>query len=394
MLFELTEEEKLIQAAAARFAKHELEPVAAELDRTKNRDVLLANLKKLAELGFMGVNIRSEYGGTDSNSVALSLVLTELGRACASTAVTTSVTNMVAEAIQSMGNEAQKERYLPKLCSGEYAAAGFALTEPAAGSDPSAICSTAIPQGDHWILNGRKVFITSGEYAGVFIIWAVVDKDAPKGEGIGAFLVEPAFPGFKVGKDEEKMGQIGTATNELIMENCRVPQENLLGDPNNGYRIAVSGLAGGRIGIGSMALGIGLAAMDYAKAYAKERTQFGQPIARYQAIQWMLADRYTELEAARLLLLQAAHLKDQARDFMKAASMAKLFVTEAANRACYDAMQILGGYGYSREYPLERMARDVRVCTIYEGTSEIQRLIIARELLRQENRGHTDFFDI
>ncbi len=383
MLFELTEEEKLIEAAAARFAKEELEPVAAELDRTKNRDILLANLKKLAELGFMGVNIRSEYGGTDSNSVALSLVLTELGRACAATAVTTSVTNMVAEAIQSMGSEEQRKKYLPKLCSGEYAAAGFGLTEPAAGSDPSAISTTAVLEKDYWILNGRKVFITSGAYAGVFIIWAVIDKDAPKGEGIAAFLVEPEFSGFSVGKDEEKMGQIGSAANELIMEDCRVPRENLLGDINNGYRIAVSELAGGRIGIGSMALGIGMAAMDYAKEYAKERVQFGKPIASYQAIQWMLADRYTELEAARLLLLQAAHLKDQGKSFMKAASMAKLYATEAANRACYDAMQILGGYGYSREYPLERMARDVRVCTIYEGTSEIQRLIIARELLQQ-----------
>lgn len=384
MLFELTEEEKLIHAAAARFARNQLEPVAAELDRTKDRHILLVNLKKLADLGFMGINIRAEYGGTDSNSVALSLVLTELGRACASTAVTTSVTNLVAEAIQSMGSEKHKQRYLPKLCKGEYTAAGFALTEPMAGSDPSSIVTTAVLQGEEWILNGRKVFITSGEYAGVFIIWAVVDKDAPRGEGIAAFLVEPEFPGFTVGKDEAKMGQIGAATNELIMEDCRVPQENLLGDVGNGYRIAVSELAGGRIGIGSMALGIGLAAIDYAKEYSKEREQFGQAIANYQAIQWMLADRYTELEAARLLLLQAAHLKDQGKNFVKAASMAKLFASEAANRACYDAMQILGGYGYSREYPLERMARDVRVCTIYEGTSEIQRLIIARELLLEK----------
>lgn len=382
MLFELTEEEKLIQAAAARFAKQELGPAAAELDRTKNRDILLANLKKLAELGFMGVNIRSEYGGTDSNSVALSLVLTELGRGCAATAVTTSVTNMVAEAIESIGTETQRKKYLSRICSGEYSAAGFGLTEPEAGSDASAVGTTAVLRGDHWILNGRKIFITSGAYAGVFIIWAVVDKGAPRGEGIGAFLVEPEFPGFVLGKDEEKMGQVGSASNELVMEDCRVPQENLLGDVSNGYRIAVSELAGGRIGIGSMALGIGLAAMDYAKEYAKHRVQFGRPIAEFQAIQWKLADRYTELEAARLLLLQAAHLKDQGKDFTKAASMAKLYASESANRACYDAMQILGGYGYSREHPLERMARDVRVCTIYEGTSEIQRLIIARELLR------------
>jgi len=383
MLFELTEEEKLIQAAAARFARLELEPVAAELDRTKNRDILLTNLKKLADLGFMGVNIRADYGGTDSNSVALSLVLTELGRACAATAVTTSVTNMVAELIQSAGTEAQKYKYLPKLCSGEYAAAGFGLSEAAAGSDPSGMCTTAALDGGYWILNGRKTFITSGAYAGIFVIWAVTDKDAPRGKGISVFLVEPEFPGFAVGKDEEKMGQIGSATNELLLENCRVPQENLLGERNEGYGTALRELAVGRIGIGSMALGIGLAAMDYAKEYAKERVQFGKPIAEHQAIQWMLADRYTELEASRLLLLQAAHLKDQGKDFMKAASMAKLYATEAANRACYDGVQILGGYGYFREYPLERMARDVRVCTIHEGTSEIQRLIIARDLLNQ-----------
>ncbi|UCG14014.1 MAG: acyl-CoA dehydrogenase family protein [Deltaproteobacteria bacterium] len=383
MLFELSEEEKLIQAAAARFAKLELEPVAAELDRNKDRNILLANLKKLAELGFMGVAVSGEYGGTDSNSVALSLVLTELGRACAATTVTISVTNMVAGLIQSVGTEAQKSWYIPKICSGEYAAAGFGLTEAAAGSDPTALQTTAVLDGDCWILNGRKLFITSGDYAGVFIIWAVTDKDAPRGKGLSAFLVEPEFPGLIVGKDEEKMGQIGSATNELILEDCQVPRRNLLGDLNDGYRIALAELAGGRIGIGSLALGIGLAAMDYAKEYAQERVQFGRPIAKYQAIQWMMADRYTELEAARLLLLQAAYLRDQGKACMKEAAMAKVFASEAANRACYDAMQILGGYGYSREYPLERLARDVRVCTIHEGTSEIQRLIIARELLRQ-----------
>lgn len=383
MLFELTEEEKLIQAAAARFAKLELEPVAAELDRNKDRNILLANLKKLAELGFMGVAVSGEYGGADSNSVALSLVLTELGRACAATTVTISVTNMVAGLIQSVGTEAQKSWYIPKICSGEYAAAGFGLTEAAAGSDPTALQTTAVLDGDYWILNGRKLFITSGDYAGVFVIWAVTDQDAPRGKGLSAFLVEPEFPGLIVGKDEEKMGQIGSATNELILEDCQVPRRNLLGGLNDGYRIALAELAGGRIGIGSLALGIGLAAMDYAKEYAQEREQFGRPIAKYQAIQWMMADRYTELEAARLLLLQAAYLRDQGKACMKEAAMAKVFASEAANRACYDAMQILGGYGYSREYPLERLARDVRVCTIHEGTSEIQRLIIARELLRQ-----------
>jgi alkylation response protein AidB-like acyl-CoA dehydrogenase len=382
MLFELSDEERMIQEMAAKFAKRELEPVAAELDRTKNRDILLANLKKLAELGFMGLTVRAEYGGAETTTVAFSLSMAELGRACAATTVTTSVTNMVAGVIQSVGSEAQKRQYLPKITSGEYPAAGFGLTEATAGSDPKGMCTTAVLDGDHWLLNGRKLFITSGAYAGVFLIWAVTDREAPKGKGISTFLVEPRFPGFAVGKDEEKMGQVASATNELIMENCRVPRENLLGRLNDGYRIALSELAGGRLGIGSMALGIGLAAMDYAKEYAKERVQFDKPIAHHQAIQWMLANRYTELEAARLLLLQAAHRKDQGQPFLKEAAMAKLQATEAANRACYDAIQILGGYGYSREFPLERLARDVRVCTIYEGTSEIQRMIIARELLR------------
>ena len=382
MLFELTDEEKMIQETAAKFAKRELEPAAAKLDKTKDRGILLGNLKKLAELGFMGLNVSPEYGGAGTNTVAFSLAMTELGRACASTTVTASVSNMVCEVIQAIGTEELKRKYIPKICSGEYPAAGFGLTETMAGSDPSGMQTSAVLDGDHWVLNGRKIFITSGEYAGVFVVWAVTDKSAPRGKGISAFLVEPTFPGFTVGKDEEKMGQIGSSTNELIMEDCRVPKANLLGKLNDGFRIALAELAGGRIGIGSMSLGIGLAAMDYAKGYAKERVMFGQPIANFQAIQWMLVDRYTELEGARLLLLQAAHLKDQQKPYSKEASMAKLLATEAANRACYDAIQILGGYGYTRDYPVERFARDVRVCTIYEGTSEIQRLIIARELLR------------
>jgi alkylation response protein AidB-like acyl-CoA dehydrogenase len=382
MLFELTDEEKMIQETAAKFAKRELEPVAAKLDKTKDRSILLGNLKKLAELGFMGLNVSPEYGGAGTNSVSFSLAMTELGRACASTTVTASVNNMVCEVIQSVGTEDLKRKYIPKICSGEYPAGGFGLTETMAGSDPSGMQTSAVLDGDHWVLNGRKIFITSGEYAGVFVAWAVTDKSAPKGRGISAFLVEPTFPGFSVGKDEEKMGQIGSSTNELIFEDCRVPKENMLGKPNDGFRIALAELAGGRIGIGSMSLGIGLAALDYAKGYAKERVQFGQPIANFQAIQWMLVNRYTELEGARLLLLQAAHLKDQRKPYSKEASMAKLLATEGANRACYDAIQILGGYGYTRDYPVERFARDVRVCAIYEGTSEIQRLIIARELLR------------
>jgi butyryl-CoA dehydrogenase len=382
MNFELTEEQKIIQEMAAKFAKRELEPVAAELDRTKNREILKTNLKKLAELGFMGLNVDPEYGGTGAGAVPFSLVMTELGRACASTAVTTSVTNMVAEVIQVVGDEQQKQQYIPPLCSGEYAAGSFGLTETCAGSDPAAMRTTALLDGDHYVLNGHKIFISSAEYAGVFVVWAVTDKDAPKGKGISVFLVEPSFPGFIVGKDEKKLGQHGSSTNELIFEDCRVPKENLMGKLNDGFRIAAAELAGGRVGIGSMALGIGLAAMDFATNYAKERVQFGVPIAKQQAIQWMIADNYTRLEAARLLLLRAAYRKDQQQSFAKEASMAKLQATEAANKACHDAIQILGGYGYTQDFPVERYFRDVRVTSIYEGTSEIQRLIIARELLK------------
>jgi butyryl-CoA dehydrogenase len=382
MNFELTEEQKIIQDMAAKFAKRELEPVAAELDQTKNRDILKKNLKKLAELGFMGLSVDPDYGGTGAGAVVFSLVMTELGRACASTTVTTSVTNMVAEVIQAVGTEELKQKYIPPLCSGEYAAGSFGLTETCAGSDPASMRTSAVADGNDYLLNGHKIFISSAEYAGVFVVWAVTDKDAAKGRGISAFLVEPVFPGFKVGKDEKKLGQHGSCTNELIFEDCRVPRENILGKLNDGFRIAVAELAGGRIGVGSMALGIGLAAMDFATNYAKERIQFDAPIARQQAIQWMLADNYTRLEAARLLLLRAAFKKDQQQPFSREASMAKLFATEAANKACYDAMQILGGYGYTQDFPIERFYRDVRVTSIYEGTSEIQRLIIARDLLK------------
>jgi alkylation response protein AidB-like acyl-CoA dehydrogenase len=382
MDFNLTQEQRIIQATAAKFAKLELKPIAANLDQTKDREKLKSVSKQLAELGFMGLNVDPEYGGTGAGAVAFSLVMTELGRGCASTAVTIAVTNMVAEVIHAFGNEQQKEKFLPPLCSGEFVAGSFGLTETAAGSDPAAMRMSAVRDGDHWVLNGHKIFITNAEFAELFVVWAVTDKAAPKGKGISAFLVERSFPGFWVGKDEKKLGQLASPANDLYFQDCRVPEGNLLGVVNDGFRIAVSELSGGRIGIGSMALGIGLAAMDFATEYAKERVQFDVPIASHQATQMMIADNYTRLEAARLLLLRAAFLKDQKKYFAKEASMAKLFATEAANKACYDAMQIMGGYGYTQEFPLERHYRDVRVTTIYEGTSEIQRLIIARELLR------------
>ena len=376
----------MIQDTARQFAENELAPNAAKLDRDGGRDILLANLNQLAELGFMGLNTSAYYGGTEAGSVAFSLAITEIAKGCASTAVTTSVTNMVAEVIQSVGSEEQKQSYLPKICSGEYPAAGFCLTEAGAGSDPAGMKTTAVKDGNDYILNGSKLFITSAEYAGVFVVWAVTDKEARKGKGISCFLIENGTPGLIVGPAEHKMGQKASATNEVRFENCRVPASSLMGKENDGFRVAVAELAGGRIGIGSLALGVGQAAMDYAREYISERKQFGQELSNFQGLQWMLADRYTELEAARLLLMNAACLKENGKPFAKEASMAKLFASEKANKACYDALQMLGGYGYIQEYPLERMARDVRITSIYEGTSEVQRIVIARELLKQLNK--------
>lgn len=381
MQISFNEEELMIQGTAKQFADAELKPNAELVEQASGKDTFLANIKKLSELGFMGINIDSQYGGIEAGSVAFSLAVTELARGCASTAVTTSVTNMVAEVIQAVGNEQQKQHYLPKICSGEYYAGGFCLTESTAGSDPSAMKTKAVKEGDDYIINGSKIFITSGDYAGVFVIWAVTNPDAPRGKGISCFLVDSKLAGISIGKAEEKMGQKASSTNEVIFDNCRVPASALLGKENHGFKIAVTELAGGRIGIASLALGLGIEALDYAKEYIKERQQFGKPLASFQGLQWMLADRYTELEAARLLIMQAAVNKDNGLPFSTSASMAKVFASEKANDACYTALQLLGGAGYIKEYPLERLVRDVRVTTIYEGTSEIQRVIIARDLL-------------
>jgi len=383
MNLDLTAEQKLIQDTARQFAAAELAPIAAELDRGENYEAFFANLKKLAELGFMGLNIRDEYGGAEAGAVAFSVAVTEIARACASTAVTVSVNNMVCEVIQALGTEEQKQRYIPMICSGESIAGAFGLTETGAGSDPAGMTTTAVLDGDQWVLNGSKIFITSAPYAGVFVVWAVTDQKAPKGKGISLFLVEAGTRGLVIGKREAKMGQHASSTNEILFEDCRIPKSALMGKMNDGFRVAVAELGGGRIGIGSLGLGVGLAAMDFATRYALERVQFGRKISEFQAIQWKIADTYTALEAARLLLMNAAFRKEQGRPFAKEASMAKVFATETANQACYEAMQILGGYGYTQDFPIERYARDARITTIYEGTSEIQRLIISREILRE-----------
>lgn len=382
MDFKLNDEQTMIQETARSFAQKELEPLAEKLDKTKDNSIIIDNVKKLAQLGFMGLCVPECYGGAQAGAVAYSLALTEIGKVCASTAVTMSVNNMVAELLVEFGAEEQKQKYVPKLVSGEYVAGSFCLTESSAGSDPTGMKTVAVENESGYLLNGSKLFITSAEYAGIFVVWAVTDKKAQRGKGISTFIVEKGTPGCNVGRHEEKMGQRGSATNEVHFEDCQIPKENLLGDLNNGYGIALAELAGGRIGIGSMSVGIGLAAIDFATRYAKERIQFGKPISSFQALQWMIADSYTELDAAQLLILRAAYLKETGKPYSREAAMGKLYASEAANRACYKAVQMLGGYGYVEEYPVERFYRDARVTTIYEGTSEIQRLVIARSYLK------------
>jgi alkylation response protein AidB-like acyl-CoA dehydrogenase len=383
MLNALTEEEIMIREMAARIAADRLAPHADTLDRGEGRDILLANLKELAANGFMALNVRGEFGGTEAGTVAFALALEEIAAACASTAVTVSVTNMVGEVIQAVGSAEHKAAYLPKLADGTFPAGAFCLTEAGAGSDPAGMVTRARKDGDFYVLDGSKLYITSAEYAGLFVVWAVTDPDAPKGKGISVFLVPADTPGVIIGKAEKKMGQTGSATNTVIFDNARVPASALMGRENDGFRVAVGELAGGRIGVAAVSLGIARAAMAAAKSYAKERRQFGQAIADFQGLQWMIADREVDLHAARLLILDAAAKKDRGEPFAKEASMAKLFASEAAHRCTDTAIQIHGGAGYCSDYPVERLARDARITRIYEGTSEVQRLIIARETMRQ-----------
>src|SRR3954471_14094206 len=377
MDFEPNETQALVQRTARDYAERVIKPVAAELDREGRFPFEI--LKGLAELGLMGVNVPAALGGAEAGVVAYSLAMMEIARACASTAVTMAVTNMVAEVIARFGTEEQRSAYVPRLTSGEYVAGAFALSEPEAGSDPGSMCTTAERDGDGWILRGQKQWITSGSHAGVMVVWA--RTGGPGTRGISAFLVEGATPGLKAGKHEDKLGLRASNTVPLTFDDCRLPADALLGIEGGGFRIAMMALDGGRIGIASQAIGIASAALEEAASYARERRQFGKPIAEFQAIQWMVADSKTELEASRMLTLRAAQLKEAKKPFSREAAMAKLFASEAANRICNRCVQIHGGYGYVRDFPAERHLRDVRVTTIYEGTSEIQRTVIARSAL-------------
>jgi len=384
MSFQLTDEQLMIQTMVRDFAREVLLSTAMERDRTK--EFPAENLKKMAELGLMGMMVPPEYNGAGVDTVGYILALQEVAYACASTAVVMSVHNsIVCETINRFGTEAQKETYLKQLAAGEVIGA-FAITEPQAGSDPVSQASSAVRDGNHYVINGAKRFITSGKNAGVTIITAKTDK-TKRHKGISAFIVEKGMPGFTVGKTEEKMGLCASDTSDLIFEDCRVPAENLLGQEGDGFKISMTALDGGRIGIGAQSVGVAQAALDAAVSYAKEREQFGQPISKFQGLRWMLADMATELEAARQLTFSAAAKKDRGERYTMEASMAKLFASEMVNRVTAKALQIHGGYGYTKEYPVERFYRDARVFTIYEGTSEIQRVVIANYLLEDRYVG-------
>lgn len=378
-LFTLNETQAAVRDTARGYGQRRLAPLARANDAQERFPAEV--LKEMAELGLMGVNIPSALGGAEAGAISYALAMMEVAQADASASVIMAVNNMVAETIVRFGTGAQKEAYVPKICGGAWQAASFALSEPVFGSDPSAMRTTAVRDGDAYVINGAKQWITSGNQAGLYVLWA---RTAPTGnKGITAFLVDGGTPGITPGKPEDKMGLRGSQTVPLTLEDVRVPVSAILGGEGAGFRIAMAALDGGRVGIASQALGIGRAALEAAVAYAKDRSAFGERLSAFQATQWKVADMATELSAAELLILRAAALKEQGTPFTREASMAKLFSTEAANRAAAHAVQIHGGYGYVKDYAVERYYRDVRVTTIYEGTSEIQRIVIAREVLKQ-----------
>jgi len=378
MSWHLNEEQRMIQMMAREFARREIEPQAAENDRTGRfpKEVVA----KMGELGLMGMMVPAAYGGAEVGAVSYSVALQEIAYACASTAVTMSVTNLTCEPILLFGTEEQKRKWLPPLAGGEHLGA-FALTEPEAGSDPGSMRTMARRKGDTYRISGTKVFITNGGVAGTFIVVARTQEGGGN-KGLSAFLVSSGTPGLKVGAEEQKMGLRASNTVELIFEDCAVPAEQRLGEEGQGFVVAMAALDGGRIGIASQATGMGQACLDEAVRYSQERKQFGRYLASFQAIAWMIADMRTELEAARLLTWQAARKKDLGLPFTQDASMAKLFASEMVNRAAYRALQIHGGYGYTKHFKVERLYRDARVTTLYEGTSEVQRIVISRETLK------------
>ena len=377
MDFNLTDEQKLFQKTVREFCEKEIKPLASKID--KEEYFPWDMYKKMGRMGLMSMTIPQEYGGAGIDRVSYMIALEEMSRVCGSTGITVEAHNSLGVGhIYERGTEAQRKKYLPKLLDGKGIAA-WALTEPNAGSDAAGIQTTAVFNGNEWVLNGTKQFITSGDICEVVTVMAKTDKE--KGaKGISAFIVEKDTPGFRVGQTEDKLGLRGSHTVELIFEDCRIPKENLLGEKNKGFIGAMGILDRGRTAIGAMSVGIARGALEDSIEYAKQRQQFGRPIGKFQAIQWMIADMATEIDAARLLVYRAAFLEDQNVQFTKEASMAKLFASEMAMRATRNAIQIYGGYGFTRDYPLERYFRDIKLCEIGEGTSEVQRMVISKQL--------------
>ncbi|MGM9615589.1 MAG: acyl-CoA dehydrogenase [Oscillospiraceae bacterium] len=375
MDFRLSKEQTMLRQLFRDFAQNEIKPLAAEVD--ENERFPWETVKKMGELGLMGVYFPKEYGGGGADVVSYAMLVEEIAKVCGSTAIiVSSHTSLCCAPIYEFGTEEQKRKYLPDLLSARKVGA-FGLTEPSAGTDASCLETTAVLDGDHYVLNGSKIFITNGGASGVYVIFAMTDKS--KGHrGISAFIVERDFPGFSIGREEKKMGIRGSSTAELVMVDCIVPKENLLGKEGQGFKIALHTLDGGRIGVASQALGLGEGAIDEAVAYTKERIQFGKRISQFQWTQFQLADMATKMQAAQYLVYAAADAKQRGEEYSLQAAMAKLFASEAASDVTRRCVQLFGGYGFTREYPVERMMRDAKITEIYEGTSEAQRMVIAK----------------
>ncbi|MEA4987880.1 MAG: acyl-CoA dehydrogenase [Anaerovorax sp.] len=380
MNFQLTKEQEFVRKMVREFAVNEVEPLAAEIDAEHRFPV--ETVKKMADYGMLGVPFPKEYGGAGSDHIAYAITVEELSRVCASTGVVCSAhTSLCGWPIWNYGTEEQKQKYLVPLAKGETLGA-FGLTEPNAGTDAAGQQTKAVDMGDHWLLNGSKVFITNGGFADTFIVMAMTDKSKGTRGGISAFIVEKGFKGFSIGKTEDKMGICASSTTELIFEDCIVPKENLLGEIGDGFKIAMATLDGGRIGIASQALGIAQGAFDVTVEYMKARKQFGKSLSKMQALQFEMAEMKTRIEASRLLIYKAANMKDKHLKYSSAAAMAKLYAAETAMYVTTKCVQFHGGYGYTKDYPVERMMRDAKITEIYEGTSEVQKMVIAGEVFK------------
>ncbi len=375
MNFQLTKEQEFVRKMVREFAETEVEPIAADIDKEHRFPV--ETVEKMAKYGMMGIPFPKKYGGAGGDEVAYAITVEELARVCGSTAVIVSAhTSLCCWPIYKYGTEEQKMKYLPDLLQGKTLGA-FGLTEPNAGTDAGGQQTRADLDGDEYVLNGAKVFITNGGYADVFVVMAMTDKTKGTHGGISAFIVEKGDPGFSIGKTEDKMGIHGSSTTELIFQNCRIPKDRLLAKVGQGFKVALSTLDGGRIGIASQALGIAQGAFDVTVEYMKSRKQFGRKLSQFQALQFEMAEMKTRIEAARLLVYKAAFLEDEGQDYGETSAMAKLYAAETAMAVTTKCVQFHGGYGYTADYPVERMMRDAKITEIYEGTSEVQKIVIA-----------------